>query len=49
MRVGFERIGLLQSGFFHSLLVGESRIIADFPPRHILIREPSRVTDGLAA
>ena len=39
----------LNPGFPHSLLVGESRIIADFPPRHILFREPSRMTDGLAA
>ena len=44
--VGFERIGLLQSWFFCSLLVGEPRIVADFPPHHILLRGPSRMTDA---
>jgi hypothetical protein len=38
--VGFERIGLLQSWFFCSLLVGEPRVVADFPPATFSLEGP---------
>ena len=40
MWVGVEHIGLLQSLFFCSLLVGEPRVVADFPPATVSLEGP---------